>query len=344
MGSTRYDGVDVTTSSTPLSSATPAMNGTAAAGVQGTAARGDHVHPSDTSRVPTTRQVTAGNGLTGGGALSADVNLAVSYYSATPTMAGVGSPGVSNLPARGDHVHPADTSRVPSTRQVIAGSGLSGGGALSSDVTLSMSLSTATPALVTDQLGSAGASNSPARGDHTHQLPLRTVIVPLPLTLVAQRLTEGGYLWAPYASSPSYSDDALQFNPSIDPATINTSSMPWARWPIPTPAGLANITSIRVILQPASGHTTWGFYTPFLCLARVRRSGLTTTTTFLQGGPDSSTSIAEYETVHEIVVDTSPSTLLAGDKYFVHLIGEYDVGSKTGLKVLWAEATLSVRG
>ena len=48
---------------------TPKMDGTAAVGSETAFARGDHIHPSDTSRVPTTRKVA-------GHALSADVTLA----------------------------------------------------------------------------------------------------------------------------------------------------------------------------------------------------------------------------------------------------------------------------
>ena len=47
---------------------TPKMDGTAAVGSETTYAAGDHVHPSDTSRVPTTRKVN-------GKALSSDVTL-----------------------------------------------------------------------------------------------------------------------------------------------------------------------------------------------------------------------------------------------------------------------------
>ena len=50
------------------STTTPKMDRTAAVGTEMAFARGDHVHPSDTSRVPTTRKVA-------GHALSADVTL-----------------------------------------------------------------------------------------------------------------------------------------------------------------------------------------------------------------------------------------------------------------------------
>lgn len=53
------------------SSTTPIMDGTAAVGTETSFARGDHVHPSDTSRVPTTRTVN-------GHALSANVTVTAS--------------------------------------------------------------------------------------------------------------------------------------------------------------------------------------------------------------------------------------------------------------------------
>jgi hypothetical protein len=48
------------------------MNGTQAVGSVDEVARIDHVHPTDTTRTPTSRNLTAGNGLSGGGDLSAD--------------------------------------------------------------------------------------------------------------------------------------------------------------------------------------------------------------------------------------------------------------------------------
>jgi len=58
--------------------------------------------------VPTTRQVIAGNGLTGGGALSTNVTLAASYSASAPESGfQTGSAGVANTLARSDHKHPA---------------------------------------------------------------------------------------------------------------------------------------------------------------------------------------------------------------------------------------------
>ena len=61
------------------STTTPKMAGTAATGSELAFARGDHVHPSDTSRVPVTRTIN-------GKALSANISLtAADVGAATPT-------------------------------------------------------------------------------------------------------------------------------------------------------------------------------------------------------------------------------------------------------------------
>ena len=70
--------------------------------------------------VPISRTITAGNGLTGGGDLSANRSFAVNFSSTTPEPLGIGSSGVSNVAARGDHVHPAvDLSDTTETQGVL---------------------------------------------------------------------------------------------------------------------------------------------------------------------------------------------------------------------------------
>ena len=112
----------------------PQMDGTASPGSAATAARSDHVHPSDT-RKPNKPDAWSinflltldqyGNLVDSG--KSADNVLPPSYT--TPAMDGIASAGSADTYSRGDHVHPSDTSRVPTTRKV-------NGEALSSDVTL----------------------------------------------------------------------------------------------------------------------------------------------------------------------------------------------------------------
>lgn len=83
------------------------------------------------SAVPTTRLVNTNAPLTGGGALSADLTLDIN--NATPgadgAMSAADKTKLDGLPA----------SAVPTTRQVIAGAGLTGGGALSADIAIDIS-------------------------------------------------------------------------------------------------------------------------------------------------------------------------------------------------------------
>jgi hypothetical protein len=57
--------------------------------------------------VPDNRQIVAGVGLSGGGNLSADRTLDIAYSTTIPSALGPASAGVSDNPARADHVHPA---------------------------------------------------------------------------------------------------------------------------------------------------------------------------------------------------------------------------------------------
>lgn len=84
-------------------STTPKMDGTAAVGSETKFAAGDHVHPSDTSRVPTSRTVN-------GHALSSDITLSASDVSAIPTSAKGAASGVCPLNASSK----IDTTYLPS--------------------------------------------------------------------------------------------------------------------------------------------------------------------------------------------------------------------------------------
>jgi hypothetical protein len=133
--------------------------------------------------VPTSRAVLAGTGMAGGGQLSSDVTLSIAPGGVgTSELANTGvTPGVygtsTTIPVftvdatgrvTAATTIPATISGyVPESRQVIAGTGLTGGGALNADVTLNANLSNATP-LVLDDAGSAGVSTQIARADHQH--------------------------------------------------------------------------------------------------------------------------------------------------------------------------------
>jgi hypothetical protein len=101
------------------------------------------------------RQVIAGSGLTGGGTLAADRTLTVNF-------AGT---GVATTVSRSDHNHDTayatathnhDTVYTPLTRTVATGNGLTGGGDLSANRTLSVSFA------------GTGAANTVSRSDHNH--------------------------------------------------------------------------------------------------------------------------------------------------------------------------------
>lgn len=135
------------------------------------------------SGVPLSRQVIAGTGLQGGGQLSSNVTLSIAPggvgYSEL-SVTGV-TPGVygdsTHIPVftvddKGritsvDTVPVSASGFVPTTRQVIAGTGLIGGGFLNTDVTLSANLSDSTPNSV-EASGSAGVSTEMSRSDHKH--------------------------------------------------------------------------------------------------------------------------------------------------------------------------------
>jgi hypothetical protein len=133
--------------------------------------------------VPTSRQVIAGTGLQGGGQLSSNVTLSVAPGGiTTPLLAASGvTPGVygaaDSVPVltvdatgrvmAASSIPVSVSGFVPESRQVIAGPGLTGGGALNTNVTLAAELSDLTPEPLAGA-GAAGSSEELARADHAH--------------------------------------------------------------------------------------------------------------------------------------------------------------------------------
>ena len=154
---------DITGSADP-SNDPPVMDGVAAPGVSANYSRGDHVHPTDTSRASAsdlsdldTREYNDYVQLQG------DINTVdakIAFSSAAPLMdSDSASSGSSPYQARADHVHPTDTSRASAldVATLMARMDAFAGSANPSDTTPQM-----------DGVGSAGTGGNYSRGDHVH--------------------------------------------------------------------------------------------------------------------------------------------------------------------------------
>ena len=114
----------------------------------------DAITPADIGAAAKTIQIKPGTGLTGGGTLEADRTLAVTYGTAAGTVCQGNDSRLSNArtPTAHKSAHktggtdaliPADIGAVPTTVQVIAGTGLSGGGSLAANRTFTIKYGTA---------------------------------------------------------------------------------------------------------------------------------------------------------------------------------------------------------
>ena len=75
---------------------------------------------ASTGSVPSSRTISAGVGLVGGGDLSQNRTFAINFSSATPQPLGVASAGTGSQAARDDHIHPAvDLSDTTETQGVL---------------------------------------------------------------------------------------------------------------------------------------------------------------------------------------------------------------------------------
>lgn len=164
-------GIDTRPGASP-SGTLPIMDGTANAGSAAAYARGDHVHPTDTSRYAASNPA--------GYQTAPQVNAVLPAAStATPFMDGLGAIGVGTTWARADHVHPSDTSLYPASNP----NNFQTGGQVTAQITSALTpyalitsvpvASSATP-LVDAGPGSVGASTAWARADHVHPFPTIT--------------------------------------------------------------------------------------------------------------------------------------------------------------------------
>lgn len=154
---------------------TPEMDGAGSPGSSVSYARGDHQHPTDTSRASAAalaNEVTArtNKDLALDGDIAA-VNAKIHFSASNPLMDGSPSAGFSTDQARADHIHPTDTSRASAAAltQEISDRG-------NADITLQNNinavdakivLATGAP-LMDSSSATPGSSTSMARADHVH--------------------------------------------------------------------------------------------------------------------------------------------------------------------------------
>jgi hypothetical protein len=135
-----------------------------------------------TVSVPASREINTGGGLQGGGDLSANRTLSIATGGVTSdklansgVTAGTYGSGalipVVTVDAKGLVTSVSTTALVisgyvPDTRQIIAGSGLTGGGNLQANRTLAVDFSATAPAALGS--ASAGSAANSSRGDHVH--------------------------------------------------------------------------------------------------------------------------------------------------------------------------------
>lgn len=135
-----------------------------------------------TVSVPASREINTGGGLQGGGDLSQNRTLSIATAGVTSdklansgVTAGTYGSGttipVVTVSAKGLVTSVSEqalviSGYVPDTREIIAGNGLTGGGNLQANRTLSVDFSTNPPLALGS--ASAGSANNPARNDHVH--------------------------------------------------------------------------------------------------------------------------------------------------------------------------------
>ena len=169
--------------------------------------------------VPSSRTITGGSGLTGGGDLTTDrvISIAaggVGFGQLADSGVVAGTYGDSaNIPIltvdQKGRVTVASTTGinlagyVPTSRSILAGTGLSGGGTLAADRTISLTLSSATPQ--PGGVPSAGSGTVAAREDHVHPAVDLSDTTETSGVLPMSRGGTGGSL-SPVAGALVYSD------------------------------------------------------------------------------------------------------------------------------------------
>jgi hypothetical protein len=118
----------VTNQGSAAGDGTPNMDGTAARGTSTHWARADHTHPTNTAQAPVNSPAFTGTPTAPTAPVDTNTTqLATTAFvlgqgsSAAPAMDGTAAAGSATRWARGDHVHPTDTSRAPIASPTFTG-------------------------------------------------------------------------------------------------------------------------------------------------------------------------------------------------------------------------------
>ena len=155
--------IDALDAKIKFSASNPLMDGSPSAGFASEQARADHIHPTDTSRASASDLTTEINDRQ-----VADLGLsnrigtletAIQFSTSNPLMDGTANPGSSAMQSRADHIHPTDTSRASASDLALLSARVDGISGLADPYAN-------TPEM--DGVGSPGVANEYARGDHQH--------------------------------------------------------------------------------------------------------------------------------------------------------------------------------
>ena len=198
------------------SGATPLMDGVAAAGTSTNFARGDHVHPTDTSRAPLASPALTGTPTAPtAAALDNSTKLATTAYvdTADALKAPLASPALTGTPTAPTATAGTNTTQLATTAFVLANG---------------TTLSSATPLM--NGTAAVGVATAASHGDHVH--PTDTSRAPLaspaltgtPTAPTAAALTNNTQI-----ATTAYADtaDALKA-PLASPALTGTPTAPTA--------------------------------------------------------------------------------------------------------------------
>jgi hypothetical protein len=208
----------------------------------------DVLSPSDIGAVSTSRSISAGTGLSGGGDLTADRTFSVAYGTISGTAAQGNDSRLSDArtptahksthaTGGSDALAPSDIGAVPTARSISAGTGLTGGGDLTADRTLTVSYGTTSTTACVGNDSRLSNSRTPTAHASTHASGGSDQITSL-------ALTSGTITTTPSSSNDivnkAYADaiaSSINFHDACDYATIAVLS-PSATYAQPGGAGV----------------------------------------------------------------------------------------------------------